>query len=60
LLFIKRKKLKNLLKSVIQKYKLTMMDFINKLRFKIEVFCIDHPLIVAFGAGFILGGLIFS
>ena len=35
------------------------MNFINELRFKIEIYCIDHPLLVTFAAGFILGGLIF-
>jgi len=37
-----------------------MIELIDKIRFQIEVFCIDHPLLVAFAAGFILGGLIFS
>ena len=37
-----------------------MIKYIDEIRFKIEVFCIDHPLFVAFSIGFILGGLIFS
>jgi|TARA_R110000824_G_scaffold346448_1_gene533291 hypothetical protein len=36
-----------------------MMKYIEAIRFKIEVLCTDHPLALAFGAGFILGALIF-
>jgi hypothetical protein len=35
------------------------MKYIKAIKFKIEVFCTDHPLALAFGAGFILGALIF-
>ena len=35
-----------------------MMYYINELRFKIECFCIDHPILVPFFVGFILGALI--
>jgi mannose/fructose/N-acetylgalactosamine-specific phosphotransferase system component IIC len=36
------------------------MKYIKNIRFIIEEFCIEHPLVVAFSVGFILGGLIFS
>jgi hypothetical protein len=36
-----------------------MMNFINELRFKIECLCIDHPLLITFAIGFILGAIIF-
>jgi|TARA_R110000787_G_scaffold96511_1_gene199928 hypothetical protein len=37
-----------------------MKYYIDKIKLQIEVFCVDHPLFVAFSLGFILGGLIFS
>ena len=30
----------------------------NNLRFKIEILCIDHPLLITFAIGFILGAII--
>ena len=36
------------------------MCYLIKLKTIIEDFCIDHPLLVAFTVGFILGGLIFA
>jgi len=36
------------------------MCYLIKLKDIAETFCIDHPLLVAFTAGFILGGLIFA
>jgi len=36
-----------------------MMNFINELRFKIECLCIEHPLLITFVIGFILGAIIF-
>jgi len=36
-----------------------MKNFIEELRFKIEILCIDHPLLITFAIGFILGAVIF-
>jgi hypothetical protein len=36
------------------------MNYLIKIKDIAENFCIDHPLLVAFTAGFILGGLIFA
>ena len=35
-----------------------MKNFINELRFKIEMLCIEHPLLITFAIGFILGAII--
>ena len=37
-----------------------MIKYIENIRSIIQEFCIEHPLVVAFSVGFILGGLIFS
>jgi hypothetical protein len=36
------------------------MNYLIKIKDIAENFCIDHPLLVAFAVGFILGGLILS
>ena len=36
------------------------MNYLIKIKDIVENFCIEHPLMVAFGVGFILGGLIIS
>ncbi len=35
-----------------------MIDYINNLRFKLEVFWIDHPHLIMFSLGFVLGAII--
>lgn len=36
----------------------SMMKIINEIRFKLEVFWIDHPLAICFWLGFIVGVLV--
>jgi hypothetical protein len=36
-----------------------MKNFIEELKVKIEILCIDHPLLITFAIGFILGAAIF-
>lgn len=35
-----------------------MMNFINELRFKLEVLWIDHPHKIMFSLGFIIGAIL--
>ena len=35
-----------------------MMNFINDLRFKLEILWIDHPHKIMFGLGFIIGAIL--
>jgi|TARA_R110000824_G_scaffold126488_2_gene286017 hypothetical protein len=37
-----------------------MIKYIEEIKTKVKDFCMEYPLTVAFGVGFILGGLIIA